>query len=79
MMKYSSFVNLYIDKLKSQDVSETSWVATTTKLVIVWVGALAYFMYIMKTKKSKVEPVTEEEEKELYAESDDEGIANMEL
>ena len=74
-MKYSSFVSLYIDKLKSQASSEASWVATTTKLVILWVGALAYLMYIMKTKQSKVKPITKEEENELFLESDDEGNA----
>ncbi|CAI2362272.1 unnamed protein product [Moneuplotes crassus] len=72
MMKYSTYINLYIDKLKSQSVSEVACASATTKLVFLCIGSLAYFLYIMKTKRSTVQPVPEEEQKDLLPDSDDE-------
>lgn len=74
MLKYSSYVNVYIDKLRSEATSEVTWAATTTKLVLLCIGSLAYFLYIMKTKKSTIFPVEEEQKMAIeQAESDDEG------
>lgn len=52
MNKYSNYVNMYVDKLKSQNTSEPSCTAWTAKLVVVCLAALAYFVFVIKAKKT---------------------------